>query len=61
LHATEREGRRASLGFNGQVREATLDCSGNAGIVVVPGAVLVVLVSVVDGITREGSGMAGRE
>ena len=39
------------------------DCSGNAGMVVpkVSGVVLVVLVSVVDGITREGSGMAGRE
>jgi hypothetical protein len=62
LHAIEREGIRASLGLNGQVREAILDCSGNAGMVVVPGSVLVVvLVSVVEGITREGSGMAGRE
>ena len=39
------------------------DCSGKAGIVVpkVSGVVPLVLVSVVEGMTREGSGMAGRE
>lgn len=39
------------------------DCSGKAGIVVskVAGVVAVGLVSVVEGMTREGWGMAGRE